>query len=148
MIKFFKKFFQLRKKRHAAAASSSTILVVPDRRTDVLDVNLVDKETTQDNKKTIRQYTKKIVSAITILAGFWITWSYVLATIALITYQNADPLSTLSEKVCEVIVGVVISYCIKAFLETFSERSIPQILDSSDNGDIIEQENSEDIAVG
>ena len=73
-----------------------------------------------DNKK-IKQYSKCLVTALTIAACLWISMSYLLSTVALIMFGNAEPLSSLSEKVCEVIIGVVIAYSCKSFSESFAE---------------------------
>lgn len=71
-----------------------------------------------DKKKT---FTKVIMSVILALAAIWITWSYILATISLFLYGNADPQTTLSEEVCRTIMGVIIGYCVKALAENISK---------------------------
>lgn len=91
-----------------------------DDKTDVLDVDLVDDDASKKDKKKVRQYTKSLVTALTIMACIWISTSYILATVALVMYGNAEPLSSLSEKVCEVIIGVVIAYAFKSYLESYS----------------------------
>ena len=66
-------------------------------------------------------FTKVVVCTMLYLATAWITWSYVLATTALIMYGNADPLSELSSEVCRTIIATVISYCVKALFENISK---------------------------
>jgi hypothetical protein len=88
--------------------------------TNVLDVDLIDDNANEKDKKKVRQYTKSLVTALTIMACVWISMSYLLSTIALVMYRNAEPLSSLSEKVCEVIIGVVIAYAFKSYLESYS----------------------------
>lgn len=66
-------------------------------------------------------FTKIIMTVLVSLASIWITWSYVLASIALSVYDNADALSTLSEEVCRTILGVVIGYCVKSLAENISK---------------------------
>lgn len=98
------------------------------KETNVLDVDLLDDNASKSDKKKVRQYTKKLITALTIFACIWISWSYILASIALCLYGNPEPLSTLSEKVCEVIIGTVIAYCLKAFFESFAEKGM-EIID-------------------
>ena len=69
-------------------------------------------------------YTKMLVTALTIMAAIWISWSYVLATIALLYYGNIDPLSTVSEEVCRTIIATVIGYCVKSLCENISKYTI------------------------
>lgn len=88
--------------------------------TSVLDVDLVDDGASKTDKKKVRQYTKCLVTGLTIAACVWISSSYILAAIALVMYGNAEPLSSLSEKVCEVIIGTVIAYSFKSWLESYS----------------------------
>lgn len=91
-----------------------------DNETNVLDVDLIDDNISDEDKKTVRQYTKSLVTALSIMACIWISMSYLLSTVALVMYGNAEPLSSLSEKVCEVIIGVVIAYACKSFFESFA----------------------------
>ena len=123
------------------------------KETSVLDVDLVDDNTSKVNKKKVRQYTKKLITALTVFACIWISWSYILASIALCLYGNPEPLSTLSEKVCEVIIGAVIAYCLKAFFESFAEKGM-EIIEEHwnsriDNPNVVEETiNNDDKPVG
>lgn len=82
------------------------------------------KTSVENDKKTLRQYTKVIISTLVVCAIIWITWSYVLATVSLIKYMSADLTTSLSEKVCDVVLGAVLAYCLKSFFETFAEKSM------------------------
>lgn len=75
-------------------------------------------------------YTKRIVTALTVLAALWISWSYVLATTALLMYGNVDPLSTVSEEVCRTIIATVIGYCVKAMIENISKYTVAEYLET------------------
>lgn len=128
IITFIKIFYQkrkLRKQNKKQPMKSSFInpnatVINVGGETSVLDVDLVDDNVNDKDKKKVRQYTKSLVTALTVMACVWISSSYILATIALIMYGNAEPLSSLSEKVCEVIIGVVIAYAFKSYLESYS----------------------------
>ena len=128
IITFIRIFYQKRKlrkqnKKQSMGSSfinpNATVINVGGE-TSVLDVDLVDDNVNDKDKKKVRQYTKSLVTALTVMACVWISSSYILATIALVMYGNAEPLSSLSEKVCEVIIGVVIAYSFKSYLESYS----------------------------
>ena len=128
IITFIRIFYQKRKlrkqnKKQSMGSSfinpNATVINVGGE-TSVLDVDLVDDNVNDKDKKKVRQYTKSLVTALTVMACVWISSSYILATIALVMYGNAEPLSSLSEKVCEVIIGVVIAYAFKSYLESYS----------------------------
>lgn len=72
--------------------------------------------------QTFKQYTKSFVTAITVCAIAWITWSYVLATIQLFKTGMTDTLESLSNNVCTVILGASLGYMVKSFVETYFER--------------------------
>lgn len=123
IINFFKIFRIKRKQRKLNKNNSQPMgLSYIDARqeTNVLDVDLVDDNASEKDKKKIRQYTKILVTSLTIMACLWISTSYILAAVALVLYGNAEPLSSLSEKVCEVIIGTVIAYSLKSLLESYS----------------------------
>ena len=156
IITFIKIFYQkrkLRKQNKKQPMKSSFInpnatVINVGGETSVLDVDLVDDNVNDKDKKKVRQYTKSLVTALTVMACVWISSSYILATIALIMYGNAEPLSSLSEKVCEVIIGVVIAYAFKSYLESYS--SAKHDLDVMKLETIMEStsENINDEAVG
>ncbi len=66
-------------------------------------------------------YSKLLTSSLVVSAAGWISWSYILATIALIQYGNVDPLTTLSIEVCKTIIGTVIVYGTKALFENIAK---------------------------
>lgn len=66
-------------------------------------------------------YKKTLMSILVILAALWISWSYCLATAALLLFENADPLTTLSERVCVTILGSVIAYAVASTTENISK---------------------------
>lgn len=154
IINFFKLFHQKRKARRQTKKYKSqpmgasiinpngTVINIADGKS-VLDVDLINGASEKDKKK-VRQYTKCLVTALSIMACLWISMSYVLSYVALIMYGNAEPLSSLSEKVCEVIIGVVISYAFKSYLESYS--SAKHDLDMMKLDNVIENKNDE--AVG
>ena len=124
IITFIKIFYQKRKLRkqnkkqpmRSSFINPNATVINVGGETSVLDVDLVDDNVNDKDKKKVRQYTKSLVTALPV----WISSSYILATIALVMYGNAEPLSSLSEKVCEVIIGVVIAYAFKSYLESYS----------------------------
>lgn len=131
IISFVKLFIQKRKERKVKKLSAKIQKINKQQpmglsyidarqETNVLDVDLIDDNASEKDKKKVRQYTKCLVTALTIMACVWISTSYILAAIALVMYGNAEPLSSLSEKVCEVIIGTVIAYAFKSLLESYS----------------------------
>ena len=73
-------------------------------------------------KKTFRQYSKTLITAIAVIAVIWISISYVMGIYALIAYASTDLLSDLSEQVCITLLGAILGYLLKAFAETYSEK--------------------------
>lgn len=149
IITFIKLFFQKRKlrkqnKKQPMGLSfinpNATVINVGGE-TSVLDVDLIDKNISEKARKKVRQFTKTIIITYTITSIVWITWSYLLATYAMIVLLNVEPMSSLSEKVCDVISGYIIVYCLKAFFETFAEKGM-ELIERHINKDI---ESSESI---
>ncbi len=118
MIRFIKKFIEIRKRRKNKPMGATVIV---EKDTNPLDVDLVDDNLNTKDKKKLRQYTKCLVTALTIMACIWITISYVYAGIGLFLFGNSEVLIELSKQVCVTILGVTISYCIKAYMESYSE---------------------------
>lgn len=122
--KYFKFLFSKKKNNKKMGTSivvpNSTLIIDTDKK--FIDKDLVDDNIDEKDKKQLRQYTKTIVTTLLICAIIWVSWSFILVTIALIKYMQFEPLQSLSEKICEVIIGVVISYCLKSFLETFCQK--------------------------
>lgn len=125
IITFFKKIKIKFKKKQKKIVKSVILpkdsIIIDNGEKTPLDVELIDKNTSKKNKKKLRQYTKKIVDILTIMSCIWITWSYILSTIAVIRFQDVQVLSSLSEEVCRTILGVVIAYSLKSFCESFAE---------------------------
>lgn len=68
------------------------------------------------------QYTKLIITFLLIISSIWITWSYSMATYALVVLNITEPMSDLSIQVCITIVGTIIAYCLKSYFETKAEK--------------------------
>lgn len=145
IINFFKIFIRKRKNRKLLKKQKSQPMgmnyVDLRKETNVLDVDLIDKNISEKARKKVRQFTKTIIITYTITSIIWITWSYLLATYAMIVLLNVEPMSSLSEKVCDVISGYIIVYCLKAFFETFAEKGM-ELIERHINKDI---ESSESI---
>ena len=138
LASFFKLFIQKRKQRKIKKLNTKIQKINKNQpmglsyidtrqETNVLDVDLLDNNAKDKDKKLVRQYTKTLITTLTIMAIIWISWSYILATIALFLYGTVEPLITVSTKVCEVVLGAVIAYCLKAFFETFAQKTMELI---------------------
>ena len=124
IINKIKGFFRRFKKKPIAASSNVNFIDVEnkEKETNVLDVDLIDHNISEKSKKKVRQYTKIIVTVLISMAIIWISWSYVLATVALINFGTFQPLMSLSQQVCITILGVCTSYFVKSYFETWSEK--------------------------
>ena len=116
-------------------------IIKTDDETNPLDVDLLKGNI--KNTKKLRQYTKSLVTVLTTFACMWITLSYILSAYGLIKYQISQPLSDLSQQVCITILGVVISYCLKAFIETYCEKKNEIELNNENNNQIINNSNDD-----
>lgn len=139
MIRFIKKFIEIRKRRKAKPMGTAIIV---EKDTNPLDVDLVDDNIKTKDKKKLRQFTKILVTGLTIMACIWITISYIYAGVALFLYGIVDPLMDLSKQVCVTVIGVTISYCLKAFFETFAEAK--HLEDMAKIGQTVLPDNEED----
>lgn len=144
MIGFIKKFIEIRKRRKNKPMGTAIIV---EKDTNPLDVDLVDDNINTKDKKKLRQYTKRLVTALTIMACIWITISYIYAGIGLFLFGNAEVLIELSKQVCVTILGVTISYCIKAYMESYSEAKHLEDMAKIEQTLLPSSEDSED-AVG
>ena len=80
------------------------------------------RQSRRRKKNSIKpSYKKVLMTVLVVLAGIWISWSYCLATMALLIFGNADPLETLSERVCVTILGAVIAYSVASTTENISK---------------------------
>lgn len=68
------------------------------------------------------QFSKIAIINILVFAMIWISYSYILATIALFTYQDSNVLETLSIEVCRTIIFCMLGYFCKSYFETYSEE--------------------------
>lgn len=139
MIRFIKKFIEIRKRRKAKPMGTAIIV---EKDTNPLDVDLVDDNIKTKDKKKLRQFTKILVTGLTIMACIWITISYIYAGVALFLYGIVDPLMDLSKQVCVTVIGVTVSYCLKAFFETFAEAK--HLEDMAKIGQTVLPDNEED----
>jgi hypothetical protein len=123
LIKRIKQFWERLLKRFKAFRKPKPMgtAIFVKKETNPLDVDLVDDNLNTKDKKQLRQYTKCLVTALTVMACIWITISYIYAGIGLFLYGNPEVLIELSKQVCVTILGVTISYCLKAYMETYSE---------------------------
>ena len=118
MIKKIKKFFEKFRRKKGAVGTA----IIINKKTSPLDVDLVDDNLNTKDKKKLRQFSKIIIVVLLSMAGVWITWSYVLATIALMRMYDSQPLEELSKTVVTGLVGTSLGYFCKAYLETYSEK--------------------------
>ena len=66
-------------------------------------------------------------------------------------YGNAEPLSDLSKEVCTVILGTIVGYMCKSFVETFAQKTSEMIerrWNNTRNNYILENETNDEQAVG
>ena len=122
-----KVFIQKRKQRKLNKNVAGSFYIDSRNKTDVLDVDLISDELSEKEKKSLRQTTKLVIWTLLIFAIIWISWSYVLSTIALVSFGNAEPLSDLSQEVCRVIIGTTLGYMAKSFVETFAQKTSEMI---------------------
>ena len=162
IITFFKVFFQKRKLRQqnkkykvqpmgASFINPNATVINVGGETSVLDVDLISDKLTNNEKKKLRQTTKLLIWTLVVCAIVWITWSYVLSTISLVMYGNAEPLSDLSKEVCTVILGTIVGYMCKSFVETFAQKTSEMIerrWNNTRNNYILENETNDEQAVG
>lgn len=141
-IDFIKSVFKHKKPQPMGTTIIHNATVIQtDDETNPLDVDLLKGNI--KNTKKLRQYTKSLVTVLTTFACIWITLSYILSAYALIKYQISQPLSDLSQQVCITILGVVISYCLKAFIETYCEKKNEIELNNENNNQIINNSNDD-----
>lgn len=153
LINFVKIFIRKRKNRKLLKKQKSQTMgmnyIDLRKETNPLDVDLISDNLNEKEKKTLRQTTKLLIWTLVISAIIWITWSYILSTISLLMYANAEPLSDLSSVVCNVILGTSIGYMCKSFVETFAQKTSEMIERHwNNNNEIQNVENNEDEPVG
>lgn len=125
IITFIKLFFQKRKlrkqnKKQPMGASfinpNATVINVGGE-TSVLDVDLVDDNASEKDKKKVRQYTKKWVDIILTVSLIDVQFCFVLA------FLGKDQIAeTLGIAIITEIVAIGLGYMLKAFFETNSQK--------------------------
>ena len=125
IITFIKLFFQKRKlrkqnKKQLMGASfinpNATVINVGGE-TSVLDVDLVDDNASEKDKKKVRQYTKKWVDIILTVSLIDVQFCFVLA------FLGKDQIAeTLGIAIITEIVAIGLGYMLKAFFETNSQK--------------------------
>lgn len=74
-----------------------------------------DKKQIKDKYLT---FTKRLIILILYLSIIWVSWSYVLATIALFKYGDTNALTDVSTEVIRVLMASILGYLLKAYFET------------------------------
>lgn len=67
-------------------------------------------------------FTKRLVVFILYISIVWVTWSYILATIALIKNGDPNPLTDVSIEVIRTLLLTILGYLCKSFFETKEEE--------------------------
>lgn len=125
IIAFIKLFFQKRKlrkqsKKQPMGASfinpNATVINVGGE-TSVLDVDLVDDNASEKDKKKVRQYTKKWVDIILTVSLIDVQFCFILA------FLGKDQIAeTLGITIITEIVAIGLGYMLKAFFETNAQK--------------------------
>ena len=124
-ITFIKVFFQKRKLRKqnksqpmgASFINPNATVINVGGETSVLDVDLVDDNASEKDKKKVRQYTKKWVDIILTVSLIDVQFCFVLAFLG--KEQIAE---TLGIAIITEIVAIGLGYMLKAFFETNSQK--------------------------
>lgn len=146
MFKVIKRFFELRRERrqkNKLTPMHSTVIVDnrKDFNSDLLDTELLDINAEEKDKKKVRQYTKKLITTITLMSCTWISCSYVMAFYALVKFQDTQTLSELSRQVLVCILSTSIGYMLKSYFETFSQAKHElDVMNFSSNTSYVEDE--------
>jgi len=70
-------------------------------------------------KNQIKTFTKVWVNRLLWFSCIWITFSYILAAMGMVTIAES-----LSQTACTTIIGVMIGYLAKSFFETKAEKDL------------------------
>ena len=125
IITFIKLFFQKRKLRKqsklqpmgASFVNPNATVINGGGETNVLDVDLVDDNASEKDKKKVRQYTKKWVDIILTVSLIDVQFCFVLA------FLGKDQIAeTLGIAIITEIVAIGLGYMLKAFFETNSQK--------------------------
>lgn len=94
----------------------ATIINIDDK-TDVLDVDLVDDNISEKDRKKVKQYTKKWVDIILTVSLIDVQFCFVLA------FLGKDQIAeTLGIAIITEIVAIGLGYMLKAFFETNAQK--------------------------
>lgn len=125
IITFIKLFFQKRKLRKqnkkqpmgASFVNPNATVINVGGETSVLDVDLVDDNASEKDKKKVRQYTKKWVDIILTVSLIDVQFCFVLA------FLGKDQIAeTLGIAIITEIVAIGLGYMLKAFFETSAQK--------------------------
>ena len=125
IITFIKLFFQKRKLRKqnkkqpmgASFVNPNATVINVGGETNVLDVDLVDDNASEKNKKKLRQYTKVRVDIILFTSLIDIQFCFLLAFLDKVQIAETLAIALVTE-----VVAVMACYMLKAFFETNSEK--------------------------
>lgn len=125
IITFIKAFFQKRKLRKqnksqpmgASFINPNATVINVGGETSVLDVDLIDDNASEKNKKKLRQYTKVRVDVILFTSLIDIQFCFLLAFLDKIQIAETLAIALVTE-----VVAVMACYMLKAFFETNSEK--------------------------
>lgn len=99
------------------------------------------KKKEKTHKQVTLTMTKKWVSRLLSMGMVWVTWSYVLATVAALN-GNYTVCENLSRSVIQFVIATILSYMLKSFFETHSEEHNKLVRDM--NGINVGSENTQD----
>lgn len=69
-------------------------------------------------------FTKRLILIILLFSIVWVSWSYILATIAVIKYGDTNTVESISTEVVRALLTIVLGYLCKAYFETKQEEHI------------------------
>lgn len=154
IINFIKVFIQKRKNRKLLKKQKSQPMGMNyidfRKETNVLDVDLIDKNVSEKDKKKLRQYSKMIVTFFCVMSAIWVSFSYIFAGYALVVYGNVEVLQDLSKEICVTLIAIFCSYFAKSYLESFSsaKHDLDVMKLEEKINSITEHYNNDDISVG
>lgn len=99
----------------------------------------------ESQKKELRQYSKRIVTALFLCSVLWVSASYGMAFYALIFQDNVDTVSSVTEKVVDMLKVVFGCYFVKSFLETYAEKKNELYLQTLDDDTIEDNLDTDDM---
>lgn len=106
-----------RKRKKKKPIQKSHFTIINDNETNPLDVDLVDDNISNKDKKELRTFTKKWVDRILTISLFDIQLCFVLAFMGKENIAESLGIAMATE-----IVGTIAGYYAKSFFETYSEK--------------------------